>query len=111
MFGIIKNFLAPVAHADFQLGNSSYFNPLVPFNPGGSVTLSTIVDKVIGLMLGIAGALAVIYLLYAGISYITAGGEPTKAEKARTGIVNAIIGIVIIVLAFIIEKVVANLFQ
>ena len=48
-------------------------------------------------ILTIAGALAVIYLIYGGIMYIT-GGEK-GAEKARTVITNAIIGLVIIAIA------------
>ncbi len=48
----------------------------------------------------IAGALAVIFLIYSGIQYITAGGDSAKATSARTGIVNAIIGIIVILLAF-----------
>lgn len=48
----------------------------------------------------IAGALAFIYLLYSGILYITANGNPDQAKKAQSGIINAIIGIVIIVLAY-----------
>ncbi len=90
------------------IGVSNYFKPLCPLN-GDNVTLGGLVDLVITYMLYIAGALAVIYLLYAGIAYITAGGDETKATKARTAIVNAIIGIIIIVLAFVIEKTAARL--
>ena len=48
----------------------------------------------------IGGALAFIYLLYSGIMYITANGNPDQAKKAQTGILNAIIGLVIIVFAY-----------
>ena len=84
-------------------------NPLCPLN-GQNVTLGLLLDRVITLLLWGAGVAAVVYLLWAGILYITAGGDEAKAGKARTGIVNAIIGIVIIILAFVIEKSVANVF-
>lgn len=52
----------------------------------------------------IGGALAFIFLLYSGIMYITANGNPDQAKKAQTGIINSIIGIVIIVFAYAIFR-------
>jgi len=69
-----------------------------------------VVDLVITILLYVAAIMATIYLLWAGIAYITAGGDTAKAEKARGSIVNAIIGIVIILLAFVAEKAVARVF-
>ena len=48
----------------------------------------------------LAGAIAVAFLIYGGFIYIT-GGEK-GAEKAKPVIVNAIIGLFIIALAFVI---------
>ncbi|MFA6082435.1 MAG: hypothetical protein WC773_03420 [Patescibacteria group bacterium] len=96
------------AHAQ-NLGYSANFSPLQPLT--GNYTFSALVDIIIGDILFIAGALAVIYLLIAGIQYITAGGDEAKAGKARQGIVNAVIGIIVIVLAFVIEKTVARMFM
>lgn len=86
------DFLIGRAYASgFGLGNINTKNPL-PFD--------STVDKIIDVILLIAGILVVIYLVYSGIQYITASGDATKATAARTGIVNAIIGIVIILIAF-----------
>ncbi len=104
----IANFLAPTANAQFDNSGGNNFDALPLLDK--SLSLNGLIDTIISIMLLIAGALAVIYLIYAGILYITAGGEPTKAEKARTGIVNSIIGIIIIVLAFVIEKTIIRLF-
>ncbi len=104
----LAQFTADCPTGSAQIGGSRFFSPLCPIT--GTVTLSQLVDNVITIILFIAGALAVIYLLYAGILYITAGGDETKAAKARQGIINAIIGIIIIVLAFVIEKAAARLF-
>jgi len=116
--------IVPKAHAQFLTatcpsssdiggsftGSGQYsINPLCPLN-GTDVTLGLLLDRVITLLLWGAGVAAVIYLLWSGILYITAGGDEAKAGKARTGIVNAVIGIVIIILAFVIEKSVANIF-
>lgn len=40
------------------------------------------------------------YLVWAGIKYITAGGDAKKAEGARTAIINAVIGIAVIAGAY-----------
>lgn len=123
---LVKVGVIGTAHAQFSQGTSAcdssgnlisgpnlgigsgFFKPICPIN--GTYTLSQLIDTIITYLLYIAGALAVIYLLYAGILYITAGGDEAKATKARTGIVNAVIGIIIIVLAFVIEKAAAGLF-
>jgi len=77
------------------LNNSDLSNNLIPI----------IIPKAgINLILLIAGILAVIYLIYAGVLYITAGGDTGKADKGRTGIVNAIIGLVIISAAYLLVR-------
>lgn len=52
-----------------------------------------------------AAILAVIYLVWSGIQYVTAGGSAEKAKTARTGVINAVIGIVIIVAAYTIIRI------
>ena len=48
----------------------------------------------------VAGALAFLYLVYSGILYLTAAGNPDNAKKGAQGVLNAIIGIVIVVAAW-----------
>lgn len=64
------------------------------------LVLSDIVTKVVSVLGYIAGTLALIYLIWSGIMYITANGNPEQAKKAQTGIINSIIGIIVIVLAY-----------
>ncbi len=66
----------------------------------GVVGFGTMVNTILTGIYVIAGALAVLYLIYAGIQYITAGGDSAKATSARTGIVNTVVGIIVIMLAF-----------
>jgi hypothetical protein len=44
----------------------------------------------------LAGLAAVAYVVWGGIKYIQAGGDPKKAEEARKAIINAVIGIAVI---------------
>ena len=68
-----------------------------------------LIKTVIQWMLGIAFGIAVLFLIIGGFWYITSGGNEETAEKGKNTVVNALIGIVIIVLAFVIVSVVANL--
>lgn len=77
----------------------------------GTTTFQNLIGKIIDWVLILAGAIAVIYLVYGGILYITAGGDAEKATKGRTAVVNAIIGIVIIMLAILLVNWVGTIVQ
>jgi hypothetical protein len=67
-----------------------------------------LIYNVILALLTIAGALAVLFLIIGGFWYITSAGNEEQAEKGKSTLVNAIIGIIIIVLSFVIITVIAN---
>ncbi|GAI87601.1 unnamed protein product [marine sediment metagenome] len=58
----------------------------------------------------IAGVIVLIYLIVAGIKYITSSGDPGKTEEAQKQIISAIIGLAIVILAYALTRVVAGLF-
>lgn len=72
-------------------------------NEGG---LGQIFVTVINWALAIGFILAVIFLIYGGFLYILAGGNEESAKKGRTAIFNALIGVVIIVLSYVIVQIV-----
>lgn len=75
----------------------------VPNVPG--LRQESLLDTIITVViwgLSIAGAVAVLMLIVGGFLYITASGDEGKMEKAKNTIKNAIIGIVIILLALVI---------
>ncbi len=76
--------------------------------PTGGASVWGYVATFINVALLVAGVVAVVYLIYGGLLYITAGGDAEKATKGRTAIVNAIIGIIIIALAFLIVLYINN---
>ncbi len=71
-------------------------------NTNGQYTLGSIIITVINLLILAAGVIAIAFLIWAGINYITAGNDPEKAKKARQGVFNAIIGIIIVVISYVI---------
>lgn len=51
-----------------------------------------------------AGLLSVAFIIIGGIQYITAGASKDGAQKAKTTLTYAIIGLVIVLLAFVIRN-------
>lgn len=70
-----------------------------------------IFKTIINWALGIAFGVAVIFLIIGGFRYITSAGNEEAAEKGKSSVINALIGIVIIVLSYVIVNVVSNLVQ
>lgn len=71
-----------------------------------TINLKTLLGNIINVIFGIAGALAVIYLVYGGIVYITGGAK--GADTGKQLIINAITGIAIVSLSYAIIKLVTN---
>lgn len=65
---------------------------------------SAVINQIVNAFLWVMGVVAIIYLIWGGMTYITAGGDAEKAGKGRVAITNAIIGIIIVALALIIYK-------
>lgn len=89
----------------FDLAKFKFLNPWIP-KDGADIdkTFSSLLGQIIGIVLTIAAITAFIYLLVAGFGYITSGGDAEKATKARAGIVNALIGILVILVAYLVLK-------
>jgi hypothetical protein len=76
-------------------------NPTLNSTPStGTTDISVLFGNATNLIALIAGMIAFIYLVYSGILYLTAAGNPDSAKKGQQGIINAIIGIIIIVAAW-----------
>jgi hypothetical protein len=59
----------------------------------------------------VAGGVAILFLIYYGILYITSQGNPDKTKLARAGIINAIVGIIIITAAYGIIRLASSIGQ
>ncbi|MEI7683329.1 MAG: pilin [Candidatus Saccharibacteria bacterium] len=55
----------------------------------------------VDILLRIGGMLAVAYVIYGGFRYITSQGESDRTSEAKNTILNAIIGLVIILIAIV----------
>lgn len=87
-------------------------NPLPQVGPGyGSVQtgLPALIGNLIGLIITIGGIGLLINGLLAGLDFITASGDPKRIENAWRKINISIIGLVIIVAAFLITGIAGKL--
>jgi hypothetical protein len=57
-----------------------------------------------------AAVVSVVFLIYNGFRYMSAGGDSTKIEDAQKGLANALIGLVIAIAAAIVVNFVLGLF-
>ncbi len=55
-----------------------------------------------------AGYVALVFIIIGGFEYITAAGEPSKIEKGKSAITNAIIGLIIVLISVVIVQAVQN---
>lgn len=74
----------------------------------GTADLKDTVINIIQWVLGLLGLIAVIMILYGGFMWMTAGGNEEKVASAKKIISAAVIGLIIILLAWAIVIFVAN---
>lgn len=105
MLAVAPVVLPSVAHG--QLINTFVNN--CPADTGVRCTegsIASIFRLIINWALAIAFIAAVIVLIYGGFLYITSAGNTDQATKGKTAIMNALVGVVIIVLSYIIVQIV-----
>jgi len=62
-------------------------------NPEGKV--SSILGNIVGFISYIAGVIAIIMIIVAGIRYTTSGGDSNKVSAAKTSLIYALVGIAV----------------
>lgn len=67
-----------------------------------------IVAAVIEILLRVAAIIAVGMVIYGGVTYITSQGEPDKTNRARSTIINALVGLLLAVMAAAVVNFVAR---
>lgn len=73
-------------------------------------TLTDLVKKIIGVLLFVGGAVAVIMIIVGGIRYITSNGDQAHVKAAKDTIMYAVVGLVVAILAYaIVQFVVSHL--
>jgi hypothetical protein len=68
--------------------------------------LETMFGNIVRFVVAISGVALLIMLLVGGFSFLFSGGDPKKLEQARGTLTNAVIGIVVIVAAYLIIRII-----
>lgn len=72
---------------------------------GGEVTgFGKLASDVLLILTGVAGTIAIIFIIIAGIKFLTSSGDEKKLASATGTLTYAIIGLVITILAFTIIR-------
>ena len=74
--------------------------------------MDTIITVVGGIARAVAlfgGTLAAVFVAYAGILWMMAGGDPQKMAQARSALIGSVVGLVIVGISFLIPPTVSEL--
>lgn len=64
------------------------------------------IDRILAIVFGITGAIAVLMVVLGGLRYITAQGDPSGVAQAKKTIIYAIVGLIVTIAAYAIIKLV-----
>ncbi len=67
---------------------------------GDQGNIGSIVSSLLNYLFPLAGILLLLYLIFGGFSLMTSGGDPKAVQGAKSKITNALIGFVIVFVAY-----------
>lgn len=71
-------------------------------NPLSANSIPELAGQMIRGLLGVSGALALFFLVWGGIMWMTSSGNSERVKKGRDSIVWAILGLVVIFVSYIV---------
>lgn len=80
---------------------SADFSPAGLFN-----SLGKLMSDIIQIMIAVGGILCIIFIIVGGFKFVTSGGDEKKLASAKGTLTYAIVGLIVIILAFVILQVV-----
>ena len=69
-------------------------------DPMAGKSIPEVIASVIRFGLGMVGALFLVYFLYGGFMWMTAGGDVKKVQKAGQTLTQAVIGLFVIMISY-----------
>ena len=95
-----------LAQSDFNITELESKVPGFKF-VGGDI--GDIVSELIKYLFPLAGLLVLLYLLLGGFQLMTSGGDPKKTQEAKGKITNALVGFVIVFIAYWLVQIVGTI--
>jgi hypothetical protein len=71
---------------------------------GGDAGITAIIKVAVQILSLIAGIAAVIMIIIAGLKFITSGGEASSISSAKTSLIYALVGLVVVALSQLIVR-------
>ncbi len=93
---------------NFQSQFNGAFSWITASNIGRFCTASGLAIFVIQTIISFSGVVAVLFLIVGGFFYLTSAGNEEQAEKGQKILTNAIIGLVVIVLAYALVAIIGS---
>jgi hypothetical protein len=97
------NLLAQLDLEKIQTGAFPSASPLASMTPGGFIS------NLLPYIFGIAGIALLIFMIIGGLQMMLSHGDPKAMQSAQAKITNALIGFVIIIIAFFIVQLIGQL--
>ena len=99
------------AHAQINAENTGLADSARSAGYGESpVSLPDVIGRIISILIGLIGLILFLFILYGGIMWMIAQGDPTKVGKAQGIIYNAVVGVIVVLAAYAITNFVINQF-
>lgn len=111
MLGLLVVSAPRVLAADTTLGAGSVAHNADDDAAFFASDFSVIVGNLIAAVLGILGVIFLILMIYAGLLWMTAGGNADNVKKAKSILTNAVIGLVITLSSYAIAATVLRYLQ
>lgn len=75
---------------------------------GGTTKINNLITDIINIFSAVVGVICVIMIIFGGFQYITSGGDTGKVGTAKTTIIYAIVGLIVVAFAQFIVQFVLN---
>jgi len=79
-------------------------------NSPGETTVN-VIARILDWVIPLAGISAVLFLVYGGFLITMSGGDSTRTQKGRDAVKNAVIGLIIIIIAFAIKQSIISIYN
>ena len=80
----------------------------VGIEEGSTNNVAIIINNIIAILISVAGLIAIIFVIVGGFNFVLSSGNPEKANSARSTLINALIGLVIAIMARVVIEIIYN---
>lgn len=104
----MKKFLSFLFSIFYLLSSTSVYAADPNPGPAGRQQLVELFTRIINLSVEAAFMILLLMLIYAGIRYLTSGGDPKSIEAASSTITWSLLGIVFMAIAWLLLRLIAD---